>query len=129
MSDPTRDDAAAIAFGKAWAEAWNRRDLEAVLSHFDDDAIFTSPVARRIGFTDDGIVRGKHALRRYWRQALDNNPTLHFEVTAVYRGIGSLTIAFRTQSDIRRVEVLIFSDGRVTSGYALFLADHKGSGR
>ena len=33
---------------------------------FDEDAVFTSPVAQRVGFARDGVVRGKDALRRYW---------------------------------------------------------------
>jgi ketosteroid isomerase-like protein len=123
MRDPTTDDQAAIAFAHAWAEAWNRRDIAAVLAHFDDAAVFVSPVARRIGFSDDGVVRGKDALRRYWEAALARNPGLRFEVTAVYRGIGSLTIAFRNQQGVARVEVLIFTEGRVVSGHGMFVAD------
>jgi ketosteroid isomerase-like protein len=63
-----------IAFRREWASAWNRRDVETVLEHFDDDALFTSPVARKIGFAEDRVVRGKDALRRYWQSAFDNNP-------------------------------------------------------
>jgi len=32
-------------FAKDWSAAWNRRDVEAVLRHFHDDVVFTSPVA------------------------------------------------------------------------------------
>jgi hypothetical protein len=45
----------AVAFSHAWGDAWNRRDVEAVLAHFYGDAIFSSPVAQRI--TTDRVCR------------------------------------------------------------------------
>ncbi|MDB5593285.1 MAG: hypothetical protein JWM36_246 [Hyphomicrobiales bacterium] len=50
--------------------AWNARDVEAVLAHFHNDVLFVSPVPQTIGFASDGTVRGRHALRRYWHEAL-----------------------------------------------------------
>ncbi len=32
------------AFVAGWIDAWNRRDIEAVLAHFADDVRFTSPM-------------------------------------------------------------------------------------
>jgi ketosteroid isomerase-like protein len=112
----------ALDFAHAWAAAWNRRDVESVLEHFHDDAVFTSPVAQRIGFAGDGIVTGKEALRRYWTAALARNPGLHFEVTAVYAGIQTLVIAFRNQDGASRVEVLTFRGDLVIEGHGMFEA-------
>jgi ketosteroid isomerase-like protein len=110
----------ATEFSRAWAAAWNRRDLEAVLHHFHDEAVFTSPVAQRIGFAVDGIVTGKDALRRYWTAALARNPQLHFDVTAVYQGIDTLVIVFKTQDGANRAEGLTFRDGLVIEGHGTF---------
>ena len=116
------DQQGAVAFGHDWAEAWNRRDVEAVLTHFADDALFTSPVAARIGFAADGVVRGKDSLRRYWTAALARNPDLHFEVTAVFQGVDTIAIAFRTQDGVDRIEILQFRDGLVIEGHGTFVA-------
>jgi ketosteroid isomerase-like protein len=44
-----------------WADDWNRLDLDAVLEHFDDDVVFTSPkAALAVGAP---TVHGKTALR------------------------------------------------------------------
>jgi ketosteroid isomerase-like protein len=43
---PTPD---ADAFAERWVRAWNGHDVEAVLDHFSDDVVFTSPVAARVG--------------------------------------------------------------------------------
>jgi ketosteroid isomerase-like protein len=52
MSRPDAD-----AFAARWCADWNAHDLEALLAHFTDDVVFTSPVAQRVLGTD-GIVRG-----------------------------------------------------------------------
>jgi ketosteroid isomerase-like protein len=35
-------------FAEDWLAAWNRHDVDAVLAHFHDDVVFTSPVAARV---------------------------------------------------------------------------------
>ena len=116
------DSVNAIEFGREWEAAWNRRDVEAILKHFHDDVVFTSPVAKQIGFAEDGTVNGKDALRRYWTAALAQNPDLRFQVTKVYQGTNSLVIAFKNQKGIDRVEVLTFRHGLVIEGHGLFAA-------
>lgn len=116
------DSVNAIEFGREWEAAWNRRDVEAVLRHFHEDAVFTSPVAKHIGFAEDGIVNGKAALRRYWTAALAQNPNLRFQVTTVYQGGNMLVIAYKNQKGIDRAEVLTFRDGLVIDGHGTFAA-------
>jgi ketosteroid isomerase-like protein len=115
---PTID---AAEFGKLWESAWNRRDLEAVLAHFAEDAVFTSPIAISVGFATDGVVRGKDALRGYWNAALASNPDLKFRVTDVYRGVDVIVIAFQNQHGVDRLEVLRFLDGLVVEGHGTFI--------
>lgn len=115
-------------FARGWVDAWNRRDVEAVLQHFHDDALFTSPVAKQIGFAGDGVVRGKDALRRYWTAALLQNPDLRFELTGVYRGVDTVVIAFRNQKGVERVEVLTFEGGLVVQGHGTFAVSGGSSG-
>lgn len=112
-----------IEFSRTWEAAWNRRDVEAVLEHFAEDAMFTSPVVQQLGFAEDGIVRGKDALRRYWLTGLDKNPDLRFRVTAVYRGIDTIVIAFQNERGVDRAEILKFSDGLVVEGHGTFIVD------
>jgi len=69
------------AWAADWAAAWNRRDIEAVLAHFHDDVVFTSPTALVV--TGNAVVRGKSALRAYWATALSRIGSLHFSVDRV----------------------------------------------
>lgn len=116
------DSDRAIEFAREWEAAWNRRDLEAVLKHFHEDVLFTSSVAQQIGFSEDGVVRGKDALRQYWTIGLAKTPDLRFQIRTVYFGMNTLVLLFRNQKGMDRAEVLTFRDGFVTEGHGMCAA-------
>jgi hypothetical protein len=109
------------AFADAWVKAWNAHDVEAVLAHFHDDVVFSSPVAARVMPESRGVVRGKAALRDYWTTALAGLPDLHFEVLGVYRGESSLVINYRNQRGGLVNEVLLFDGELVREGHGTYL--------
>ncbi len=113
----------ALAFSREWVRAWNNHDVEAVLAHFHDEVVFTSPVAAQMYPETAGVIRGKSALRQYWSGALQRIPDLHFVVEDVYRGIDTLVINYRNQSGGLVNEVLRFAyDGLVIEGHGTYLA-------
>lgn len=114
------DQAEAAGFARRWVQAWNDRDVEAVLSDFADDAVFTSPLAARVVPGSGGVIRGKQALRHYWTEGVRQHPELHFELTDVYFGVDTIAIGFRTQDGTDRCEILTFSGGLVRSGYGTY---------
>jgi ketosteroid isomerase-like protein len=117
----TREQAVAYAHG--WAEAWNRRHLDEVLSHFDDEVVFTSPQALQSVGTP--TVRGKDALRAYWQSALGCIGSLRFDVIRVLwdGDTRELAIVYDRVADgqeKRVAEVLQFgADDRVVRGEVL----------
>ena len=109
-------------YAREWVRAWNTHDVEAVLSHFHDDVVFTSPVAARVLPETGGVIRGKPALRHYWTTALKLLPELHFEVVGVYRGESLLVINYRNERGGLVNEVLEFGDdGLVREGHGTYL--------
>lgn len=114
---PTPDK---LIFSEAWVNAWNAHDVEAVLDHFHDDVLFTSPVAARILPDTGGVVRGKDALRHYWTTALAAIPELHFEVVAVYQGESTLVINYRNHRGQLVNEVLTFDGDHVREGHGTY---------
>jgi hypothetical protein len=70
----TREEA--TTFALRWIEAWNSRDIEAVLSRFEETVEFTSPLA--LATVAVATVRGKPALRAYWQAALAAVTSLRF---------------------------------------------------
>ena len=98
-----------------------RHDIEAVLAHFHDDVVFTSPVAARVLPETGGVVRGKDALRHYWTTALTMLPDLHFDVIGVYRGESTLVINYRNHRGELVNEVLTFDGDLVREGHGTYL--------
>jgi hypothetical protein len=114
----------ARAFAERWAGQWNRRDVEAVLAHFADDAVFSSPVA--LAVTGHATVVGKAALRAYWCRALDKHESLRFVVERTLWDPKAAEMAIIYDRDIndrrqRGVEVLTFgAAGLVIRGEAFY---------
>jgi steroid delta-isomerase len=67
-----------MTFADSWIAAWNRRDVDAVLAHFAEDAQFISPVARNL--VGRPVLRNKKELENYWRAALDRISILEFKL-------------------------------------------------
>jgi ketosteroid isomerase-like protein len=116
---PTPDP---TAFADAWVRAWNAHDVEAVLGHFHEDVLFSSPVAARVLPETGGVVRGKAALRDYWQTALAQLPDLRFEVIGVYRGQSLLVINYRNHRGESVNEVLMFDGDLIREGHGTYLA-------
>jgi uncharacterized protein (TIGR02246 family) len=85
-------------FAEEWAQAWNRRDAEAVLAHFRDDIIFASPTA--LAVTGSPVVHGKDALRAYWTKALGRIGSIQFSVIRVLWDAASRELAIIYLADI-----------------------------
>src|SRR5277367_2860245 len=109
-------------FTAGWLDAWNRHDIDEILSHFHDDVIFSSPLAQRIVDDSDGYVRGKDHLRAYWTEGLRRNSDLHFTLEGIYVGVDTLVINYRNQAGGRVNEVLKFKDSLVIEGHGTYEA-------
>jgi ketosteroid isomerase-like protein len=112
----------AAAFAERWAKDWNDHDVEAVLAHFADDAVFTSPLAAGLFPDSGGVINGKDALRRYWTEGVRRNPGLHFEVLGVFAGTDTIVIRCRNQRGTEQCEVLTFARGLVRTGHGTYSA-------
>jgi len=116
------DRAWAKRFALEWIEAWNAHDLERILSHHSDDFEMRSPlIIERMGIAE-GVLRGKEAVRPYWKRGLDARPPLRFELRDVLVGVNTLAIYFLNTTRNRMVaEVLTLNDqGKVVSGAGLY---------
>ena len=94
---------------------------DAVLAHFHDDVVFTSPYAAEFVPGSAGVVRGKAALREYWCTAIKAIPNLHFDIVGVYEGASVLVINYRNQGGTLVNEVLEFDGGLVRRGHGTYL--------
>ena len=59
---------------RAWDDALGKRDLEASLSLYADDASIESPLVQHLLQQRDGFVQGKQNLRRFIEKVFETNP-------------------------------------------------------
>lgn len=95
-------------FAKEWVDAWNARDLDAVLSHYRDDFEMSSPFIAQIAGVPSGTLKGKQAVRAYWSAALARMPELRFEAIATMVGVDSVVIHYRGPGGRVCAEVFAF---------------------
>jgi predicted SnoaL-like aldol condensation-catalyzing enzyme len=70
-----------IAF--KWFETFNNKELETLLSLYDDDAEHYSPKLKIHQPETNGFVTGKQALREWWQDAFNRLPSLNYKVTSL----------------------------------------------
>ncbi len=66
-----------------WFEAFNAHDLEKLLALYHDDAEHYSPKLKLREPPTKGLIKGKQALRSWWRDSFDRLPTLNYEVISL----------------------------------------------
>jgi ketosteroid isomerase-like protein len=108
-------------FTRAWVQAWNDHDLEAILSHYAEDVVFHSPRIRMVTGRDVDSVSGKAELRAYWSAALDKLRNLYFEVDKVLVGGDALTILYTNERSQYVGETFIFAGGKVIRSIAAYV--------
>jgi ketosteroid isomerase-like protein len=109
-------------FAASWVRAWNMHNLDGVLSHFADDAVFTSPVAVQLLPETNGVLKGKEAIRSYWTIGLERIPDLHFKIENVFNSVETVVINYRNHTGGLVNEVLHLNEaGLVDRGDGTYL--------
>lgn len=84
----------ARAFAQEWVQAWNSRDLDRILAHYDDNVVLISPVALNLLNNGTGVVQGKPALREYFLLGLNAFPDLRFDLSDVLWGVETVVVYY-----------------------------------
>jgi ketosteroid isomerase-like protein len=110
----------ALAFARAWIDAWNSHDLDRILAHYSEDFEMRSPLIQERMNEPTGVLKGKDRVRPYWAMGIQAQPPIRFELQSVYLGASSIAINYFSVGRGMRTEVVIFDEtGKVVSGNAL----------
>jgi len=111
----------ARAFAEHWCAAWNRHDLDEIMSHYADPPDHCSPlIAERLGRAD-GTIRSLADLRDYFRRGLELAPTLRFELRDVFLGVASLAIVYENHQGKSVIELVELDErGQVARSAAYY---------
>ena len=117
------DRAGMLRHATEWIAAWNRRDLEAVLDAFHEEASFRSP--RAVPITGLPLVQGRPAMERYWRAGLARLHALEFLLLGVVCDVEAQAmlvhyLAHLDGTTFRASELFRFEDGRKIYAEALY---------
>ncbi|NJO80381.1 MAG: nuclear transport factor 2 family protein [Cyanobacteria bacterium RM1_2_2] len=98
-----------------WVQAWNSHDLDEIMSHYEEDVVLVSPVAAKILNDPSGTVKGKEALRNYFKKGLEVYPDLKFELIDVMWGLFSVVVYYINQKGSKAGELMeVGSTGKIT---------------
>ncbi len=100
-------------FASHWVQAWNAHNLDDILSHYTDDFEMSSPIIRERLGVESGRLKGKAAVRDYWKRGLEAFPDLHFELQQVLVGASSVTILYKGHKGISCEHFKFNGDGLV----------------
>jgi len=96
----------ARAFAAQWIQAWNAHDIEAIMSHYGEEVILVSPVAATILGDPSGTVKGKEAVRAYFKKGLELYPSLKFELNDVMWGLASIVFYYTNHKGTKTGEFM-----------------------
>ena len=105
----------------AWCNAWNNRDLDAIMSHYAEDAAFSSPTVVARWKLADGWLHGKAKLRDNFAIGI-KAPDLHFELIDVLLGVNAMCVVYRRETGMLVSDLVEFDEHghhkRVVACYA-----------
>ncbi|WP_177730113.1 MULTISPECIES: nuclear transport factor 2 family protein [Flavobacterium] len=111
----TSETLQSIAF--RWFEAFNTKQLDKLLSLYDDDAKHFSPKLKIHQPETNGLVVGKEAMRAWWQDAFDRLPGLHYKVTSLTANTDRIFMEYIRQvngeEDMLVAEVLDVKNGKI----------------
>jgi ketosteroid isomerase-like protein len=100
-----------------WFEAFNEHDLEKLLLLYSDNAEHFSPKLKIRKPETNGLIKGKQALRDWWKDAFDKLPTLNYEVLKLTADKEQVFMEYirhlQNEEDLRVAEVLQINNGTI----------------
>lgn len=110
-------------FADEWIAAWNSHDLEQIMAHYADNVVLISPVAAKLLNDPSGAVKGKQALRAYFKKGLEAYPQLKFELIETMWGLSSVVLHYVNQKGTKSGEfVEMDSAGKIVKAVANYSA-------
>jgi limonene-1,2-epoxide hydrolase len=72
-----------LAVGRAWMDAFNRHDVDALVALYAEACTHTSPKIRALHPDTGGALRGRAALAAWWKESNARLPGLRYELTSL----------------------------------------------
>jgi ketosteroid isomerase-like protein len=97
-------------FAQHWIKAWNTKDIDAIMTHYAEEVVFSSPLIITTQTNLTGILKGKAALSAYFTGALQRNPDLQFDLQHTMLGVRSITLLYMRSHTTLAAETMILNE-------------------
>ena len=102
-----------------WFDAFNRHDLDQLLALYHENAEHYSPKLKVRQPQTNGLIKGKTALRNWWRDSFDRLPSLQYIVLQLTSSQNRVFMEYIRkvdgEEDLRVGEILDVKDGLIIS--------------
>ena len=102
---------------KLWFEAFNEHNLENLLHLYDDNAKHFSPKLKICEPQTKGLIQGKDALRKWWKDCFERLPSLRYEVEKLTADSDQVFMEYSRkvegEEDMKIDEVLEIKNGKI----------------
>ncbi len=100
-----------------WFAAFNKHDIEMLLALYDDNAEHYSPKLKIHQPETKGLIKGKEALRNWWKDAFKRLPNLHYGVIKLTADDEQVFMEYirstPNEDDLRVGEVLVMRNEKI----------------
>ena len=102
-----------------WFDAFNAHDLEKLLLLYHENAEHYSPKLKIHHPETKGLIKGKDALRDWWKGAFERLPELQYELLHLTAGDDRVFMEYIRhtpgEEDLQVGEVLIIREGKIVA--------------
>lgn len=100
-----------------WFQAFNEHNLENLLDLYDDSAEHYSPKLKIREPETNGLIKGKDALRNWWKDCFERLPTLKYQVNKLTADSEQVFMEYTRkvegEEDMEIGEVLEIKNGKI----------------
>ena len=108
-----------LSIAHSWFEAFNSKNLDKLLSLYDEDAAHYSPKLKEKFPLSNGYISGKKELHNWWQDAFNRLPSLHYKVKSLTANSDRVFMEYErmvaNESTTMIAEVLEFKENKIIS--------------
>lgn len=107
------------ALAREWLKAFNQHNLEALLALYDQEAQHFSPKLKIRQPETNGLIKGKEALKAWWKDTFDRLPDLSYTAQTLTANAQRVFMEYLRQvkgeEDFMVAEVLAIKNGLIVA--------------
>jgi hypothetical protein len=100
-------------FVMQWLSAWNNHNIDNILEHYDNEIEFFSPFISLLKFNNEGVIKNKADLKKYFEIGLNTYPDLYFQIHRFFIGINSVVIYYTSVNERMAAEVFELNENNI----------------